>query len=209
MIGNLDLRETDISSEFAEQVMNVGRVAIDCETTGLDWRHDKLETVQLFVPETNECSIVRINAGYGAPNLTSLLEHAETEKVFHHALFDLRFMTQIEEFLPFNISCTKVAAKIIYPNPPKGGHSLQSLLARFLGVHISKDAQTSDWSASKLSSRQLEYAIDDVAYLVPLLDNLLAGARQQQLGTTVRDSFAYIGTRFLTDIRDCGDIFSY
>ncbi|GAA1731316.1 hypothetical protein [Brachybacterium phenoliresistens] len=209
MIGKLDLRETDISSAFAQQATSVGRVAIDCETTGLDWRNDRLETVQLYIPEVNECSIVRVNAGERAPNLMTLLRSPEAEKIFHHALFDLRFMTQIDDFVPANTSCTKLAAKVIYPDLPRQRHSLQSLLDRFLGVRISKDVQTSDWSTSRLSARQLEYAIEDVAYLAPLLDGLLASADRRHLEATVRDSFAYIPTRFSTDLRGCGDVFSY
>jgi KaiC/GvpD/RAD55 family RecA-like ATPase len=53
-------------------------------------------------------------------------------------------------------------------------HGLKDVARRELGVEMSKEMQTSDWSAEELSEEQLNYAALDAAVLVPLRDRLRA-----------------------------------
>ena len=86
-------------------------------------------------------------------------------KVFHHAPFDLRFMNHASGYRAASVRCTKVASKLLDPQAPNQMHSLQTLAARYLGVHLAKGAvRTSDWSAA-LSAEQVAYAADDVIHL--------------------------------------------
>jgi len=53
-----------------------------------------------------------------------------------------------------------------------GGLSYQRLVAALLGVELGKHATRSDWLARPLSERQLTYAAEDVAHLVPVGEEL-------------------------------------
>lgn len=61
-----------------------------------------------------------------------------------------------------------------------GGLSYQRLVAALLGVELGKHATRSDWLARPLSERQLTYAAEDVAHLVPVGQELRA--RLESLG---------------------------
>jgi ribonuclease D len=115
--------EGDLLSDLAAAFTKAKRIAWDVETTGLDWRHDRLGTCQLFC-EGHGAVVVRI--GDHRPRwLAGLLEDSAVEKVFHHAPFDLRFLIRAWRIQPRSVRCTKVASKLLAPNAPNETHSLQ------------------------------------------------------------------------------------
>src|SRR5688572_3027489 len=98
----------DVDEVVLERARARGVVAWDIETTGLDWRSDDIRTCQLAVGD--DISIVQVG-NWGVPdNLRSLLQDAAVLKVFHHAPFDLRFMTHHWKADAVNVACTKIAS---------------------------------------------------------------------------------------------------
>jgi ribonuclease D len=145
-------------------------VAWDIETSGLDPRTDRIGTAQLYAPGLGT---VVVQLGADVPQrLCRLLADPAVCKVFHHAMFDHRFMVAHWDAQPARIACTKIASKLLRPQLANNGHSLQSLLASYLGVEISKDLRLTDWLAPELTAAQLAYASRDVVYLIPLLSEL-------------------------------------
>ena len=66
-------------------------IAWDIETSGLDWRQDRIGTCQLFAQGVGTV-VVSADQSQVPRQLTALLQDPGVEKVFHHASFDLRFM---------------------------------------------------------------------------------------------------------------------
>lgn len=196
----------DVSEQFWEDCHEAGEVAWDIETSGLDFRNDHIGTCQLAVGD--QVAIVAL-ADHLPDRLTELLGAQSVRKVFHHAPFDLRFMTYQWKASVANVACTKVAAKVLRPGLESGEYSLKPTLKRFLGVDISKDQQRSDWLATSLSSAQLGYAADDVRYLVPLLRVLMDRCEEGGLTPSLQASFAYLPTRVELDLRGASDVFAY
>jgi ribonuclease D len=158
----------DVDEDFISSAVG-STVACDIETTGLDYSRDKIATIQLS--SGNAVRIVRL--GSETPSrVLQLLEDDSTLKVFHHAPFDLTFMYQRWGVVGRRIACTKVAARLAEPGLPDGSYSLKPLLARHLGVHISKSEQVSNWLRTELTTQQVTYASNDVIYLEPLLQKL-------------------------------------
>ncbi len=159
----------DIPDALAHEIRQDGRVAVDTETTGLDWRRDTLELCQLFTPATGPI-LVRRTASRPR-RLVELLEDAQLVKVFHHAPFDLRFLESAWEARTVSVFCTKAASKLLDPQLPPSAHSLGALLERHFGTHLDKGpVRVSDWGAAVLSPGQLDYAAADVATLLQLAD---------------------------------------
>jgi len=197
----------DLDEDFVGHVFGESRVAWDIETTGLDPRCESIGTCQIATSE--RVGIVRI-VGNGAPDrLLGILGSPDVCKVFHHAPFDLRFMIHHWGATPARIGCTKVLAKILEPGLGPGMYSLQSLLARYLGVSIDKGQRRSDWLASELSREQVEYATGDVLHLLPLFDLLFEGCVEAGLADLAHGSLSYLPARAVLDLRECGDVFSY
>lgn len=201
------VRHGDIDADWLVHARTTAALACDIETTGLDWRVDQIRTFQIATPDT--VAIIQVTPGDHPRRLLELLEDPTVTKVFHHAPFDLRFLVATWKAAPASIACTKVATKIVEPGLSAGDYSLKPTLRRILGVNIDKTQQVSDWSAHDLTRAQLEYAANDVRYLVPLLAELRARATARGVSRLLEESFAYLPTRAALDTRGVGDVFDY
>ena len=197
----------DLDSDTAAAFVAAGRVAWDLETSGLDWRESQIETCQLYNQAVG-CVIVQVN-GEVPQVLAELLSDARVEKIFHHAPFDLRFMFGSWGVTAARVACTKVASKVIWPTLANGDHSLQSLLARVLGVRIDKGERLSNWAAHDLTAQQVSYAANDVAYLLELIEALRAEAETAGVAHLVERCFEHLPTRAELEARSLGDVFAY
>ena len=73
------------------------------------------------------------------------------------------------------IYCTKIASKLARTYTDR--HGLKDLCRELLKIDISKQQQTSDWGAEKLTAEQADYAAGDVLCLHQIrrqLDAMLA-----------------------------------
>ncbi len=197
----------DVSPELEWAARDEGRVAWDIETSGLDWRLDRIATCQLHVPGPGT-EIIRVDGGI-PERLRDLLASERVTKVFHHAPFDLRFMRHHWRVAPRSVACTKILSKILHPELEQKEHSLKPILLRYLNVHLDKSQQVSDWLAVSLTDAQVEYAAGDVAYLFPLFERLMEDAVANGVADLAETTFQYLPTRIETDLRGCGDVFAY
>lgn len=138
-------------------------VAIDCETMGLHPHRDRLCVVQLSRGDGN-AHIVQIKQGQtDAPNLCKLLTDPKVLKLFHYGRFDIAAMQNAFGAVTAPVYCTKIASRLIRTYTDR--HGLKNLLHELLNVDVSKQQQSSDWGADKLTKAQLDYAASDVLYL--------------------------------------------
>lgn len=198
----------DLSAEMADAFAKLPLVALDVETSGLDWRRDRLATCQLFA---EHIGVVVVRLDEKRPvRLTGLLEDPAVEKVFHHAPFDLRFMVHAWGAQPVSIRCTKVASKLLDPDAPNEAHSLQQLCLRYLGVRLDKGAvRTSDWLAEELTAEQLEYATRDVLYLPALLGALENELARADLCPLYDACCSFLPARVTLELGGYPDVFAY
>jgi ribonuclease D len=197
----------DIGKDFSQALLRFDAIAWDIETTGLDWRNDKIGTCQLHHPALGT-AIVQLHDIIPSM-LLSLLSCKSLLKIFHHAPFDLRFMTHRWKAQSVNVACTKIAAKILMPGMEKGEYSLLPLLKRRLGVTIDKSQQRSNWLSASLSSEQITYAASDVMHLIPLFEDLRKDAITSGVWHLTEATFAYLPTRVALDLRGVNDVFVY
>ena len=185
----------------------VGLIGWDIETSGLDWKLDKIGTCQVFIPKC-DVFVVQVNKLSSAPaNLESLLRDVEVRKVLHHAIFDLRFMLHHWAVPIENVACTKIASKIL--DPSARDHTLRSTLRKYLAIHIEKDLGNSDWLRDPLSDEQVQYAVQDVIHLPTLFEKLQRALEASGKWHLAEESFRYLPTRASLDILGAGDVFEY
>ena len=206
--GAVRAARADLSPEMMEAFASAPRIAWDVETTGLDWRRERLATCQLFA---ENIGVVVISLDGGKPDrLAALLEDPAVEKVFHHAPFDLRFMIRAWKVRPVSIRCTKVASKLLEPDAPSQAHTLQQLAARHLGIALEKGpVRTSDWSVPELTPEQLGYAAGDVLHLPALLDVLTGALHKAGLTRLYDDCCAFLPARSILEVGGYPDVFAY
>jgi len=195
----------DIPHSLLEMAKQARMAALDIETTGLSWENSKIATCQLYVPN-RRVAIMRVNGSF-PHNLGLLLENRDICKVFHHAVFDLRFMAYNWPITVSNVVCTKIASKIL--SPTRKSHSLKALVGEYLGIQLDKSMQTSNWLAEQLSQEQLKYAAEDVLYLPDLFRILQGELEHAGRWPLAKASFDYLPTRVRLDILGSGDVFTY
>ena len=179
-------------------------VAIDTETLGLNLTRDRLCLIQLSAGD-GECHLVQFRDGeYSAPRLKSLLTDTKILKLYHFARFDLAVIQRDLGVTAGPVYCTKIASRLVRTFTDK--HGLKDLCRDLLGVDISKQMQSSDWGADKLSDEQLRYAASDVLYLHRLraaLDDMLVREGRDDLAAAC---FEFLPTRAALDLRGWAEV---
>lgn len=180
-----------------------GSVAIDTETLGLKPHRDRLCLVQLSAGD-GVAHLVQVAPPYDAPRLKALLADPAVTKIFHFARFDVAVLKKYLGIETAPIYCTKIASKLCRTYTDR--HGLKDLVGEILGVDLSKQQQSSDWGAGKLTDQQLAYAASDVFHLHRLkarLDEMLAREGRTELAAS---AFAFLPTRAALDLAGFEDM---
>ena len=189
--------------------LNLGNeIAVDTEAMGLEPKRDPLTLVQIS-SGNQDCHIIQLDRkNYKAKNLVKILENPSIQKIFHFARFDVAVLKHFLKAEVKNIYCTKVASKIARTYTDK--HGLKDLVKEIIGVDMSKQMQSSDWGAEKLSEKQLKYAASDCIYLHKIKAELNKMLIRENRMPLLEKCLKFIDTRVELDLADYKhDIFSH
>lgn len=149
-------------------------VALDTEFMRESTYFPKLCLVQLAAPAADggdvSCALIDPLAVPDLQPLWNFLNDRGRIKVLHAARQDLEVLSvAMRGALSGPIFDTQIAAALL-GQPAQIGYG--ALVAARLGQQLEKGHTRTDWSRRPLSPEQLQYAEDDVRYLVPLYLNL-------------------------------------
>jgi DNA polymerase-1 len=116
-------------------------VAIDCETTGLDWRKDRLHGLGICYEE----DMLSYHQLPFSADLRADLANPEIAKVGHNLRFDLKFLHAHGVEVRGRFYDTKVLAQLINENEPLG---LKDLAAKYLGASFLDEKRELDRACS-------------------------------------------------------------
>ncbi|HEU0194920.1 MAG TPA: ribonuclease D [Gaiellales bacterium] len=152
-----------------------GRCAMDTEFV---WERTYAPALCLIQIATADRLAV-VDPVEGAPTapVADLVADPAVTKVMHAAAADLAAFALHHDVHPRAVWDTQVAAGFA----GRGGSlSLERLLDAVLGVRLHHDEGFTDWQRRPLTETQIEYAADDVRYLLPAADALTV--RLDELG---------------------------
>ncbi len=155
-----DLLESDVM-----RIKKSKAVALDTETAGLNPHRDPLYLIQVC-DQDGVIDFVKTKDWQAAHNLHRILTDSAIAKVFHFAIMDCAFILKNLGVLPQNLYCTKIASKITRTYAP--AHTLAVLVEEMMGVTLNKKQQSTFWGREPLTTEQLEYATNDVKYLLEI-----------------------------------------
>jgi ribonuclease D len=187
----------------------VGSVAIDTETMGLQPHRDRLCVVQIS-PGDGTADVVQIPGGaHSAPNLSRILGDPAIVKIFHFARFDLGALQMGLGVMATPVYCTKIASRLARTYTDK--HGLKDLVREVLGVDLSKQQQLSDWGAQALTDAQVAYAATDVLHLHALKEKLDAMLAREGRAELAAACFGFLPERARLDLAGWAgeDIFAH
>ena len=180
---------------FAESLpflRDSARLGVDTESNGFHAYLEKVCLIQISTPSADF-----VIDPLGIPDLSGLgeiLESPAIEKVFHGGDYDIVCLRRDFGFRFANIFDTVVACKLLEGQEV----ALSKLLARHFGVELDKTLQRSDWGKRPLTQRQIDYAILDSRFLLPLSDLLRGTLDAQGLLPLAQEHFARLCDRTWT-----------
>lgn len=152
---------------LAEALARAPRIAIDTEFVRERTYYPKLCVLQVASDDVVAC--VDCLAEIDLEPLFQSLFRPDCEWVLHSARQDLEIFWNARQSMPQRLFDTQLAAALLGCAPQIG---LQELAASKLGVELDKTLTRTDWSRRPLPPAALEYALDDVRYLLELARRL-------------------------------------
>jgi ribonuclease D len=200
--------DDDLTPDLVKALAGEAYLAVDTETMGLIPQRDRLCVVQL-ANAAGEVVLLRFSRGVRqAPLLAKLLTDPGIEKIFHYARFDLAMLRYHLGIQVWPVFCTKIASKLARTYTSK--HSLKEVVSELCGVELNKAAQSSDWGAvHALSAEQLEYAANDVRYLIPVRHKLAQMLQREERWELAQRCFQHLPTLVELDLLGYSNVFEH
>lgn len=152
--------------ECCTQLERQSLIAVDTEFTRIKTYFSALELIQIAAEGIEFCVDAAQCKDLSA--LQHLVQVPARTIVFHSASQDLDVLKQVN-LIPARVFDTQIAAVLC-------GYeriSYQAMVEQALGVSLAKELTRSKWNKRPFSQQQLEYAMDDVRYLIPLYNVLM------------------------------------
>ncbi len=184
--------------DLPANVTFTGSVAIDTETLGLNPHRDRLCLIQLSAGDGNAHLVQFDGKDYSAPRLKALLTNRDVLKIFHFARFDVAVLQKYLGVTTSPIYCTKIASKLVRTYTDR--HGLKDLCSELLGIELSKQQQSSDWGAEKLTDQQRFYAASDVLHLHAMKAKLDMMLDREGRRAFAEAAFGFLPTRAALDL---------
>ncbi|MCD6532530.1 MAG: HRDC domain-containing protein [Deltaproteobacteria bacterium] len=166
---------TEALQKICTKITEAGRVAIDTEFVWERTFYPALGIVQLGIDQ-EQAWLLDIPALNGKLEpLGRLLADPEIEKIFHDAKQDLTILRIATGSFPKNIFDTRLAAGFVGLS---SSLSLINACREFTGEIIKKDETRSNWLQRPLSSKQFQYALNDVLFLPTVRDEIMLKAEE-------------------------------
>ena len=169
------VQDSKALADLVGELRRAGRFALDTEFVSEDTFEPVLGLIQVATPE-----LVAAVDPFGAGDLTEFWEVVTdpgSEVVMHAAGEDLRICRIASGKLPAGLIDVQVAAGLVGLSYPL---SLGNLLQQVLGVRVPGGESRTDWRRRPLSEAQIDYALDDVRYLLAAANEL--ESRLESLG---------------------------
>ena len=163
--------------ELCRELRHAPCIAVDTEFLREKTYSARLCLIQVATEQTIAC-IDPFKLDNLDPFMAILFDR-QIIKIFHSARQDLEIFHDLAGKVPGPIFDTQIAATLL-GLPDQCGYA--TLVSRLLQVELDKAQTRTDWSQRPLDSEQLNYAADDVRYLIqlyPLIRQKLEDAGRQ------------------------------
>jgi len=154
-------------AQFCQQLAQASYCAIDTEFIRESTYYPELALIQIASKQQLAC-IDPLAISEFAP-LAEILAMDSLEKVFHSSSQDLEILFQEFGQVPKPVFDTQLAAAVLGYNHQI---SYADLVQQVTGVALEKKHTRANWTRRPLSQDELDYAMDDVRYLLTVYEHL-------------------------------------
>lgn len=144
-------------------IQNSPYLALDTEFFRQRTYYPQLCLIQVATDDVVACVDPQALDGLG--DFLDIIYQPEVVKIFHSAYQDLEIFYNLRQELPPNVLDTQIVAEHLGYRKHMG---YGNLVDEVLGVTLDKSLSRTDWRERPLSEAQIQYAADDVIYLLAL-----------------------------------------
>jgi ribonuclease D len=195
-VSHLSITSPAQLADLCGRLSRADRIGMDTEFVSEDTFRPELCLIQV----ATESDLAVIDP-YRCGDLTSfwnMLADGGHVTIVHAAREELNFALNACHRPPANLFDTQLAAGFCSSEYPS---SYGSVVTRFVNARPAKGEQRTDWRRRPLTEEQIDYALEDVRYLLPLYDSL-----QRKLKKLNRlDWLAEEMERWLSEVQDSRD----
>jgi ribonuclease D len=161
-------------------------ISVDTETSGWQVGNEQLCLIQIGVPNQKRVILIDVLKAGPPIALTAVLAAPAPLIIAHNASFEERQFARYDMKMK-GIKDTLTMSRQLRPDLPN--HTLRTCCRLLLGLELSKQEQTSDWSVRPLSDSQVAYARLDAEVAVSLYNYLadLEAKASRELDLPVED----------------------
>jgi len=154
-------------AEFCGKINNAGYCAIDTEFVREKTYYAVLALIQVASEKHMAC-IDPLTIDNFDPFI-ELIQNRELIKVFHSPSQDLEILFQRFSCMPQPVFDTQLAAAVLGYDHQIG---YADLVNQIIGIKLEKKHTRANWSRRPLTEDEINYAMDDVRYLLPVYQTL-------------------------------------
>jgi ribonuclease D len=154
-------------AEFCGKIQNAGYCAIDTEFVREKTYYPILALIQIASEKHLACVDPLVIDNFEP--LVSLIQNPNLIKVFHSPSQDIEVLFQQFSHMPQPIFDTQLAAAVLGYDHQIG---YADLVNQITGVKLEKKHTRANWNRRPLSQDEIDYAMDDVRYLLPVYQTL-------------------------------------
>ena len=187
--------------EFISAIAGETLLGVDTEFFRETSYYPELGLVQLATHDYVAC--VDPLAFDARDGLAKILLDKNITKLFHSCTQDLEVLLLYLGELPCPVIDTQIAAAMV---ADKDQISYANIVAQIMGIELDKSQTRTNWLKRPLTKKQLQYAAEDVLYLIPIYQQLLATLQQKGRDNWLQHDCALLcqsAERYTPDIDKC------
>ena len=170
-------------SEFCNRLSKETFIAVDTEFMRENTYWPKLCLIQL-ASEKEAKIIDPLIEKIDLTPIDSLMQNSKITKIFHSGRQDIEIFYNRNKKVPYPVFDTQIAGMVC-----GFGHSASydSMVSTVLKKQIDKVSRFTDWSLRPLSNKQIDYALNDVRYLISIYHFLISDLEKRNRSEWIKD----------------------
>ncbi len=155
-------------NELCERLQTADLIGIDTEFVSEDTFYPELCLIQIAT--VDELAVVDTIAIEDVQPFWKLLTEGDHVTILHAGREELNFMLRAVGAVPKRLFDVQIAAGFCSNEFPS---AYGAVVSKFVGHKPAKGEQRTDWRKRPLTAAQINYALEDVRYLIPLYHRLV------------------------------------
>ena len=155
-------------AQLCQRLASAELIGIDTEFVSEDTFYPELCLIQ--VATHDECVVIDAIAIQDIKPFWQLLTKGDHVTILHAGREELNFIQRSVQAIPKRLFDVQIASAFCSNEYPS---AYGSVVSKFLGHKPAKGEQRTDWRKRPLTAAQINYALEDVRYLLPLYKRLV------------------------------------